>query len=80
MAIYLALRFQDEPFMSMIDFIAACGGDVDTLGAMAGAIWGARNGETALPREQLSLFEDGEHVRRVARELHRVAWRAQLAE
>ncbi len=72
-AIYIALRFQDAPFMEMLDFVTACRGDVDTIGAMAGAIWGARNGDTALPREQCNLLEDHERLRRVARELHRVA-------
>lgn len=38
-AVYLALRFRDQPFAALQQFIASCGGDADTIGAMAGAIW-----------------------------------------
>ena len=56
-AIYLALRFQNQPFMTLQRFTAMVGGDVDTIGAMAGAIWGASNGLSRLPRESLELLE-----------------------
>jgi len=71
-AIYIALRFLEAPFAEMLSFIAACRGDVDTIGAMAGAIWGARNGEAALPRAPLGKLEDDERIRRVALQLHTV--------
>lgn len=48
-ALYVALRFLDAAFDSMMRFIVACGGEVDTIGAMAGAIWGAYNGAQGLP-------------------------------
>lgn len=72
-AIYVALRFIDDPFMDMLAFIAACRGDVDTIGAMAGAIWGARNGEASLPARELARVEATERVARLARELHEAA-------
>jgi ADP-ribosylglycohydrolase len=56
-AIYVALRFRNQPFSEMQDFVAACGGDVDTIGAMAGAIWGAANGTTNMPKEALLRLE-----------------------
>ena len=46
-AIYLAARFLAKPFLDLQQFVTACGGDVDTIGAMAGAIWGAANGAIA---------------------------------
>lgn len=72
-AIYLALRFLDHPFTDLLGFVAACRGDVDTIGAIAGAIWGAHNGDSALPREKLARLEGVERIRQVAIDLHRVA-------
>jgi poly(ADP-ribose) glycohydrolase ARH3 len=40
------------------------GGDTDTVGAMAGAIAGARFGVAAIPARWLEALEDGEHGRR----------------
>jgi ADP-ribosylglycohydrolase len=33
----------------MMHFIIECRGDVDTIGAMAGALWGIANGSGRLP-------------------------------
>ncbi|EPP19724.1 Adprhl2 protein [Vibrio fluvialis PG41] len=43
-AIYYALRFRELPLMDMLDAIYMLGGDTDTIGSMAGSIWGALNG------------------------------------
>jgi poly(ADP-ribose) glycohydrolase ARH3 len=48
-ALYLALRHLNAPFESMMEFIVAGRGDVDTIGAMAGALWGIANGPGRLP-------------------------------
>ena len=40
-ALYCALRFREVAFVAMLRFIIECGGDVDTIAAMAGAMWGA---------------------------------------
>ncbi|PKL39281.1 MAG: hypothetical protein CVV41_21760 [Candidatus Riflebacteria bacterium HGW-Riflebacteria-1] len=59
-ALYIALRFIDSAFDEMLAFIIAVKGDVDTIGAMAGAMWGARNGHEKLPTvkiEQKKLLE-----------------------
>ena len=69
-AIYLAARFLKAPFLELQGFVAACGGDVDTIGAMAGAIWGARNGADALPSDELGWLEDAERLRSTAIALH----------
>ena len=48
-AIYIALRFVERPFEEMLRFIVGCGGDADTIGAMAARRVGGckRRGETA---------------------------------
>lgn len=56
-ALYIALRFLREPFLEMLEFIRACGGDVDTVGAMAGALWGAANGDSQLPPVKVEARE-----------------------
>lgn len=48
-ALYIALRHLDVPFGDMMDFVIECGGDTDTIGAMAGALWGICNGPDGLP-------------------------------
>jgi ADP-ribosylglycohydrolase len=49
------------------------GGDVDTLGAMSGAIWGAANGATALPPQDLARLEQRERLSSVAAALYRAS-------
>jgi len=56
-AIYAAAahaRFEDA-----VTFAVRCGGDTDTIGAMAGAIAGAREGAAAIPARWLDALEDG---------------------
>jgi len=74
-ALYLGLRFQREPFQHLLDFVTRCGGDTDTIGAMAGALWGAANGTEALPEQQLSRLEERRHIEHVARSLWAAARR-----
>src|SRR4029077_10390509 len=52
-ALYIALRHLKSSFEAMMEFIIACRGDVDTIGAMAGALWGIANGAERLPRGRL---------------------------
>ena len=52
-ALYIALRHLKSPFESMMNFIISCRGDVDTIGAMAGALWGIANGAQRLPSVRL---------------------------
>ncbi|MCC6677525.1 MAG: ADP-ribosylglycohydrolase family protein [Phycisphaerales bacterium] len=71
-SLYAAVRFLDRPFLDMHRFITAGGGDVDTIGAMAGAIWGAANGSESLPAAQLSKLEQREKLENLALALHRL--------
>lgn len=61
-AVYIAARFMRSPFEAMHAFVVDCGGDVDTIGAMAGAIWGAANGASRLPSLQLAKLEQRERL------------------
>lgn len=71
-AVYLALRFLDRSFFELQQFIATGRGDVDTIGAMAGAIWGAACGAQALPQDQLRILEQRERLESLARSFHQL--------
>lgn len=57
-AIYIAIRHLNQSFESMIAFAIACRGDVDTIGAMAGALWGASEGASKLPAIMLESHDE----------------------
>ena len=42
----------------MMAFVIQCGGDVDTIAAMAGALWGVRNGVQALPQLRIEARDE----------------------
>jgi poly(ADP-ribose) glycohydrolase ARH3 len=69
-AIYIAVRFMERPFEEMLGFVAGCGGDVDTIGAMAGAVWGAANGGASLPSDKLAKLEQHARLKALATALH----------
>lgn len=52
-ALYVALRHMKTSYEEMMKFIITCRGDVDTIGAMAGALWGIVNGAERLPQVRL---------------------------
>lgn len=56
-ALYAALRFPDSVVDAVL-FAISMGGDADTIGAMTGAIVGARTGASALPAEIVNSFEN----------------------
>ncbi len=70
-AIYIALRFMHDPFLAMQQFVVNVGGDVDTIGAMAGAIWGAGNGIDSLPLAELMKLEQKDRLLEAACGLYR---------
>lgn len=69
-ALYIALRFLRRPFLEMLEFVSKTGGDVDTIGAMAGALWGGANGVGGLPQDQLAKLEQVVRLRAAAAALH----------
>jgi ADP-ribosylglycohydrolase len=64
-------------FEQAVSFAIRCGGDTDTLGAMAGALAGAAHGSTSIPARWLDALERGQrgrcHVERLARALSAAA-------
>jgi len=73
-AIYFALTCRSGNFQSMLDRICAMGGDTDTIGAMAGAIWGAFNGSSAMDSRQIERIENSETIITLAQQLHGMAY------
>ncbi len=68
-ALYLGLSSLDEPFEHLLSRTRALGGDDDALGAMAGALWGARHGASALPQHLKDRVEDVGGLAHLARSL-----------
>lgn len=65
-AVYLAASFLKAPFADLMAFTIALGGDVDTIAAMAAAMWGAARGATSLPAADLARLEQRERLQAVA--------------
>ncbi|HLP85144.1 MAG TPA: ADP-ribosylglycohydrolase family protein [Phycisphaerales bacterium] len=65
-ALYLALRFREAGFIELQKMVATIRGDADTIGAMAGAIWGAANGILAIPQSLLQQLEQRERLMSLA--------------
>ena len=68
-AIYLFCRFNDD-FEAMIEFTCSLVGDTDTIGAMAGGIFGALRGKGALPAEPMGRLEERDRLKALGRELY----------
>jgi len=68
-AIYIALAFRKQSFDELLGFVIKLGGDVDTIAAMAGAIWGAARGLKALPRAKLDQLEQCSRLEMLAESL-----------
>lgn len=68
----LGARFLSDSFLDLQSFVAHCGGDADTIGAMSGAIWGAANGASHLPEAELQKLEQKERLEGIAAALYRV--------
>lgn len=68
-ALHVVTRWLDRDYIDMLGFIARLRGDVDTIGAMAGAIWGAARGVEALPSAAIDDLEDVPRLRRAAERL-----------
>lgn len=68
-AIYLACVHLERDFEDMLAFARACGGDVDTVSAMAGALWGAWRGVQAIPEALAAQLEDRGVILDLARRL-----------
>lgn len=72
-AVYAALRFRNGSFNDLMQFAIRLRGDVDTIAAMACAIWGAASGLDALPPEWLEQLEQRDRLQAMARSLAEAA-------
>ncbi|MCW9015878.1 MAG: ADP-ribosylglycohydrolase family protein, partial [Kangiellaceae bacterium] len=61
-AIYIAVTHLDKDFRDLLDTCIKVKGDVDTIAAMAGGIWGARNGYRKLPNNLLDRIEKKDYL------------------
>jgi ADP-ribosylglycohydrolase len=68
-SIYVALAFRDRSFHELLDCVTKLGGDVDTIAAMAGAVWGAARGVDALPPTGLERLEQRDRLTELAQAL-----------
>jgi ADP-ribosylglycohydrolase len=68
-AVYAALVFRDGPFDALLEFTVKLPGDVDTIAAMASAIWGAARGSSQLPVTRLEKLERRDDLERLASSL-----------
>ena len=69
-AIYLSMKFRNEPFLNLLNFIKKLGGDTDTIAAMSGAIWGAFNGAEKMQESVLPKIEKQDEIKNIAVLLH----------
>jgi len=56
-AFSIGLALREAPFARLLAYIREVGGDTDTIGAMAGAVWGAACGYRQLPENLLKRLE-----------------------
>jgi poly(ADP-ribose) glycohydrolase ARH3 len=68
-ALYAALRHPDS-FAGAVTFAIALGGDTDTIACMAGALAGARLGESEIPARWRDQVEGAQTLRALADALH----------
>ncbi len=72
-AVYLALAFRSRTFEELLGFAIELRGDVDTISAMACAIWGAARGFDELPQARLNQLEQCERLKNLAHSLSTAA-------
>lgn len=67
-----ALRGPNESLSYILESSNIGGGDTDTIGAMAGAIWGAYNGFNAVPSDLLHSTEGVEEMNALIHDLRKM--------
>lgn len=64
---------QGDTFEEVLVAAVNLGGDADTVGAVAGALAGARDGASAIPERWMRQLRDAEHLADLGLALHRLA-------
>ena len=72
-AVYVALAFRNSSFNELLAFAIGLRGDVDTIAAMACAVWGAACGLDALPKARLAHLEQCDRLKALAQSLAEAA-------
>ena len=72
-AVYFALKYRDQSYSSMLAKIYKLGGDTDTIGAMAGAIWGAFNGCDAIDQNTIKCVENSAKIVELSEQLSAIS-------
>ena len=68
---------QGDQFEDVLVAAINLGGDADTVGAVAGALAGARDGVAAIPQRWMRQLRDADHLADLGFALHRLAHRAE---
>ena len=71
-SLYLAETHLEKSFAELIESTKRVGGDVDTILAMAGALWGIYHGPQAFPSELVSTVEGTEDLAAFSEQLAEV--------
>jgi len=73
-AIYFALKYRNQFLNDMLTQICNLGGDADTIGAMAGAIWGAFNGSAAIDADTIKRIENAATIIELSEQIHAMVY------
>ena len=66
-ALYIALSHREKTFDELLNYTIQVGGDVDTIAAMAGSIWGACRGYRMFPSEKINRLENSDRLKSLAK-------------
>jgi ADP-ribosylglycohydrolase len=74
-AIYLFLKYVDQPEKALTTAVNTFGSDTDTIAVFLGALLGAYHGLKAVPTHLLGRVQDQDYLMKTAKRLHTIAAR-----
>ena len=77
-AIYYSLTYRNDTLNNMLSQIHQLGGDTDTIGAMAGSIWGAFNGIELINAYTIQKIENSSYIIELAKQIYALLSNQQL--
>ena len=72
-AIYLFLKYLEEPETALITAVNMLGSDTDTIGVFLGSLLGAYHGTKAVPTHLFTRVQDRDYLLKTAKRLHSIA-------
>src|SRR5258708_7635363 len=72
-AIYLFLKYLEEPETALVTAANMLGSDTDTIGVFLGSLLGAYHGTKAVPSHLSTRVQDREYLLKTAKRLHSIA-------